>query len=190
MSSAEPNIPTTPPEQAGPRIVALFFTEHIPSIKNWYVYLEESSQDPLKISLSEFQMEVLIFGLHCLDRVVLAHWGAEYRAAFMDHALDFVYERYAEDAAAFAASAEAHLTAGLPEQLLESFSGHCQTRHREYSAMKLFPPDGGALKGVLTWEFSKLICINAGVYNPAAVAVMDEAARGIFLTLFKVTQTL
>ena len=36
-------------------------------------------------------MEVLIFGLHCLDRVALAHWGAEYRAAFIDHALDFVY---------------------------------------------------------------------------------------------------
>lgn len=179
MSSAESNIATTSPERAGPRIVALFFTDYIPSIKNWYEYLEESSQDPLKISLSELQMEVLIFGLHCLDRVVLAHWGAEYRAAFMEHALDFVYERYA---------------AGLPdyasEQLLESFSGHCQTRQREYSAMKLFPTDRGALKGVLSYEFSKLICFNAGVYNPIAGEVMAEAARGIFMTLFEVTQTL
>jgi hypothetical protein len=179
MSSAESNIPTTPPERAGPRIVALFFTEFNPSIKNWYEYLEESTQDPLKISLSELQMELLIFGLHCLDRVVLAHWGAQYRAAFMDRALDFVYEKYA---------------AGLPDyasgQLLESFSGHCQMRHREYSTMKPFPTDGGALEGVLTWEFSKLVCINAGADNPAAVAVMDEAARGIFLTLFEVTQTL
>jgi hypothetical protein len=178
-SSAESNIPNTPPERAGPRIVALFYTDYIASVKKWYKYLEESSQDPLKISLSELQMEVMIFGLHCLDRVVLVHWGAEYRAAFMDHALDFVYEKYA---------------AGLPdyasEQLLKSFSGHCQTRHREYSAMKLFPTDGGALKGVLSYEFSKLICFNAGVHNPAAGVVMVEAAHGIFMTLFKVTQTL
>lgn len=65
----------------------------MPSVTTWYEFLKQSSMDPLAIGLPEFEMEVVIFALHCLDRVVLAHWGGEYRAALMDNAFAFVYER-------------------------------------------------------------------------------------------------
>lgn len=179
MTEHERHAPSTPPEQAGPRIIATFFVEFIPSVSNEYELLEKASGGPLKISLPELQMEVLIFGLHCLDRAVFAHCGAEYRDAFMDHA--------------FGTACEAFATA-LPDHAREQFLGYfdelCQTRQREYGKMKLFPVDNVAFKDVLSWEFGKRICIDAGVENPVALKAMFDEAIAIFKMMNKIAQTL
>jgi hypothetical protein len=42
-----------PPEQAAPPIVATFFVEFLPNVKNEYALLEQASDGPLKISLPD-----------------------------------------------------------------------------------------------------------------------------------------
>lgn len=167
------------PEQAAPPIVEAFFTEFIPNVKNDYELLEEASDGPPKISLIDLQIETLIFGLHCLDRTVFAHSGAVYRGAFMD--------------SAFSAACES-IAALLPDyardQFRENFEVHCRTRQLEYSAMKLFPGDDGALKGVLGWEYAKRICLDAGAENPVVLAVISKEAAAIFTMMNKIAQTL
>jgi hypothetical protein len=124
-------------------------------------------------------METLIFGLHCLDRAVFAHHGAAYRAAFMDTAL--------------ATASDAFATV-LPDRLRDHFLDHFKdrynTRQLEYGEMKLMPGDGEGLKGVLSWEFGKRICFDAGVYGPEVVLVMVEGAEGILLMMSRIAQTL
>jgi hypothetical protein len=172
-----PHLP--PPEQAAPSIVAAFFTEFIPNVKNEYELLKRASEGPLKISLFDLEMETLIFGLHCLDRAVFAHHGAAYRSDFMD--------------CAFATASEA-FSAALPDpakdQFLESFQDHCYVRIQEYSAMKLLPGDDGALKGVLSWEYAKSRCFDADVVLPEALLVMSEQANSIFSMMNRIAQTL
>ena len=152
-----------PPEQAAPPIVAAFFTEFIPNVKNDYEILQKASGSPLKLGLPDLQMETLIFGLHCLDRAVFANHGAAYRAAIMD--------------SAFATASEAFV-AVLPDRIRDHFLDHfkdrCNTRQLEYGEMKLLPGDGEGLKGVLSYEFGKRICFDAGVYDPEVVSVMVE----------------
>jgi len=173
------NSQPAPPRQAAPPVVAAFFTEFIPNVRNDYEFLEKASQSPLRITLPDLQMETLIFGLHCLDRALFARYGAAYRSAFMDYA--------------FATACEA-FTAALPDyvrdRFLESFKDHCYIRQREYGEMKLLPGDGEGLKGVLSYEYGKRICFDAGVYDPDVVSVMVEGANAIFMMMNKVAQTL
>jgi hypothetical protein len=168
-----------PPELAAPPIVATLLSEFIPRVKNDYELLEETSDGPPKISLFDLQMETLIFGLHCLDRAVFAHRDATYRTIFMDSAL-------ATACRAFAAA--------LPDQarghFLETFRNHWDTRQREYGAMKLFPGDDGALKGVLGWEYAKRICHDADVENPIVLTTITEGAGTIFTMMNKIAQAL
>lgn len=169
----------SPPEQVAPPIVAAFFTEFIPNVKNEYELLEKANADSPKISLPDLQMETLIFGLHCLDRAVFAHCGATYRDAFMD--------------CAFATACEAFASA-LPDhsrgRFLECFKEHCHTRRREYGGMRLLPGEDGALKDVLSYEYAKRICVDAGVHNMAVHLVMLENANAILTMMNKIAQTL
>jgi hypothetical protein len=150
-----PNSRPAPPNQTAPSIVAAFFTEFISHAKNDYELLQEASEAPLKLGLPDLQMETLIFGLHCLDRAVFAHYGAAYRAAFMDCAFDTASE-------AFSAVLPDHLR----DHFLDHFKDRCNTRQLEYGEMKLLPGDGEGLKGVLSYEFGKRICFDAGVHEP------------------------
>lgn len=168
-----------PPEQAAPPIVAAFFTEFIPNVKNDYELLEKACESPLKISLPDLQMETLIFGLHCLDRAVFAHYGTEYRDSFMDHA-------FATACEAFAAVIPDHDR----DHFLEWFKEHCHTRQREYAAMKLLPGSEEGPKGVLSYEYGKRICLDAGVYAPEVFVVMVQGANDIFMMMNRIAQTL
>ena len=167
------------PAQAAPPIVAAFFTEFLPGVKNDYELLERAKEGPLKISLFDLQMETLIFGLHCLDRALFANYGATYRSDFMDHA--------------FATACEA-FSAALPDSargsFLESFQDHCYVRQHEYGEMKLVPEDDDALQGVLSWEYAKRICLDAGVESSIALAAITEEATAIFTMMNKIAQTL
>ena len=116
------NLPKEPPEQFAPRIVAMFFVEYLPGVKNDYQLLKKAADGPLQISLPDLQMETLIFALHCLDRAVFAQWGAEYRAVFMDHAFATAHDAFAKA-----------LADDLREPFLSLFDKHSQARQREYS---------------------------------------------------------
>lgn len=174
-----PERPKEPPEQSAPRIVGMFFAEFLPQVKNEYELLEKARDEPLAMSLPDLQIETLIFGLHCLDRAVFAHWGEEYRDAFMDHA--------------FGAACDAFVDAledDLREPFLELFSKRCHARHEEYGEMKISPGEDGALRGVLGWEFAKRICFGAGVEIPEVLMVFVEEAAAIFSMMNKIAQTL
>jgi hypothetical protein len=168
-----------PPEQAAPPIVATFFVEFLPNVKNEYALLEQASDGPLKISLPDLQMETLIFALHCLDRSIFAHWGPEYRAAFMDYAFGTACELFSDT---------------LPDHAREPFLGwfenRCKVRQSEYGAMTLLPGVDGGLKNVLSWEFGKRICFGAGVDIPEVVLVMAEGANDIFMMMNKIAESL
>jgi hypothetical protein len=43
---------------------------------------------------------------------------------------------------------------------------------------------------VLSWEFGKRICIDAGVENPVALKAMFDEAIAIFKMMNKIAQTL
>lgn len=167
------------PEKAAPPIVEAFISEFAAKVDKEYALLEEHSDGPLKTSLFALQMETLIFGLHCLDRALFARFGAAYRSAFMDHA--------------FATACEAFAVA-LPDdardRFLESFEDHCYIRQQEYGAMKPLPGEDGAMKNVLACEFTKRICVDAGVYNPPVQLVLMEWANGIATMMLEIAEKL
>ncbi len=171
--------PKEPPEQSAPRIVGMFFVEFLPQVKNEYELLEKASDEPLAMSLPDLQIETLIFGLHCLDRAVLAHWGGEYRNVFMDHAFGAACDDFA-----------VALEDDLREPFVELFSKQCRARQQEYGEMRILPGEDGAMKGVLDWEFAKRICFGAGVEIPEVLMVFVEEAAAIFLMMNKIAQTL
>jgi len=171
--------PRESPAQAAPRIVGTFLAEWIPGAQKELELLVIGGEGPLKISLFDLQMETLIFGLHCLDRAVSAHFGDEYRTAFMNHAFGFACDAFAST-----------LPANLGDDFVERFDKHCRERHREYSAMTLLPAEGAGLKGELCWEFAKRICLSAGVDEPLVFKVMLEDANAILGMMIKVAQTL
>jgi hypothetical protein len=168
-----------PHEQAAAPIVAAFFTEYIPGVKNDYELLEKASEGPLKLGLPDLQMETLIFGLHCLDRAVFAQYGAAYRAAFMDSALTTASD-------AFAAVLPDHLR----DHFLDHFKDRYNSRQYEYGKMKLLPDSDEGVKDVLSYEFGKRICFDAGVYEPEVVLVMVEGASDILAMMMKFAKTL
>ncbi len=155
-----------------------FISEFAAKVDKEYAILEEHSDGPPAISLFDLQMETLIFGLHCLDRAVVAFWDVDYRAAFMNCAFGFACDAFA---------------AALPEstrgQFLEGFKKHCDFRQAEYGAMKPIGEDG-AMKKVLPYEFSKRLCIDAGVYNPPVQLVLMEWAGGIMTTMSEIAEGL
>lgn len=171
--------PKGPAEQSARSIVAAFFVEFIPGVKNDYELLAEASESPLKIGLPEIQMETLIFGLHCLDRAVFARYGTEYRDAFMDSAL----------AAASRAFCEV-LPDSARDRFLERFAFHYRTRQTEYASMRTIPDENGILAGMLTWEYARRICHDAGVENPLAVQVIFENAVELLSMMNRISETL
>jgi len=178
VDSTESRIPITPPEQAGPRIVATFFVEFIPGVENEYELLKKACAGPPKIGLPDLQMETLIFGLHCLDRAVFVIWGADYRNAFMDYALAFAEEAFA---------------AVLPEHIKEHFLEHLRDRYNmrqaEHAAMAPLPEKDASPKGTLFWEYAKYICLEAGA-DPVVLPTFLKEASAIFTMMNKIAQTL
>jgi hypothetical protein len=170
--------PKDAPEVGAHKVIAAFFAEFLPGAKNEYGLLQESTSEPLRISLVDFQVEVLLLGLHCLDRDVMAEFGADYRNAFMDSAVTL-----AADALASVIPEDAR------DAFLERFEILYNARQREYGAMRL-PVGDNSPKGTLFWEFAKRICLDAGAYSPVALAVMIEEAVSIFGMMVEVTETL
>jgi hypothetical protein len=160
-------------------VIAIFFAEYLPGVEKEFELLVRAGEGPLRISLFDLQMETLIFGLHCLDRAILAQFGDEYRTAFMDQAFGFACDAFASA-----------LPADLAGDFVERFDKHCRERHQEYSAMKLLPAEGAGPKGVLCWEFAKRVCLSAGVEEPFAFKVMLEDANDIFTMMNRIAQTL
>jgi hypothetical protein len=167
------------PERAAPRVVAAFVAEFVAKADKRYSLLEEHSDGAPKTSLFDFQMEELIYGLHCLDRAVFAHWGAEYRAAFMNCAFTFACEMF---------------SGVLPDldrgRFLDGFKKHYDTRQAEYGAMKVLPGEDGAMKNVLAYEYTNRLCVDAGVYNPPVQVVLMEWANGILPMMLKIAEQL
>ena len=167
------------PEKAAPPIVEAFISEFAAKVDKEYALLEEHGNRPLKTSLFDLQMETLIFGLHCLDRAVFAFWGAKYRSAFMNCAFGFACDAFA-----------AVLPQSARERFLEGFKKHCDTRQAEYGAMRPIPGEDGAMKNVLPYEFTKRICIDAGVYNPPVQIVLMEWATEIMTMMLEIAEKL
>jgi hypothetical protein len=167
------------PEKAAPQFVADFVTEFVARADKEYALLEEHSDGPPTTSLFNFQIEELIYGLHCLDRAVLAYWGAEYRAAFMNCAFGFACEMFSDV-----------LPDSDRERFLDEFKKLCDIRQTEYGAMKPLPGKDGAMKNVLAYEYTKRICIDAGVYNPPVQFILMECANGILTMMLKIAEEL
>lgn len=168
----------TVPEKSAPRTIAAFFTEFVSNSDKEYALLQEHSDGTPKISLFDFQMETLIYGLHCLDRAVFAFWGAEYRAAFMNCAFAFACEMFSDV-----------LPESARELFLEGFKKHCDARQVEYGAMKPISEDG-TMKNGLPYEFFKRLCVDAGVYNPPVQIVLMEWAGRILTMMLETAETL
>jgi hypothetical protein len=164
------DVPTVPPQESSKRIVAAIFTEYFPSVEKDFEQLRTGSTEPLRISLPDFQIEILILALHCLDRAAFAYYGAEYRSAFMDSGVSFAAEAMCE---------------GIPEErrteFVASFRTHYNQRQAAYGAL-VFPTTDD-LKGTLFWEFGKRICEQTGVHNPVSIFEMAYAASGMFEVL-------
>jgi hypothetical protein len=165
----------TAPGKVAPRVVAAFFSEFVCKADKEFGILGEHSNT----SLFDFQMEMLIFGLHCLDRAVFAYWGHEYRAAFMNCAFSFACEMFSDV-----------LPESQREIFLEGFKKRCDTRQTEYGAMKALPGEDGAMKNVLAYEFTKRVCVDAGVNNPAVQLALIEWANGISTMMLKIAEGL
>lgn len=114
----------TPPGQAAPNIIAAFFTGYIPGVESEYELLTKACNGSPQLSLPDLQMEVLILGLHCLDRAVFIKCGVEYRDAFMDHALTYTEQFFAT---------------ALPESTLQYLRDLYNARQREYATMPPLP---------------------------------------------------
>ena len=167
------------PEQAAPKVAAAYFTEFVAKANKEYALLEEHSDGAPKISLVDFQMEVLVYGLHCLDRAVFAFWEADYRAAFMNRAFTFIGDMFSE-----------RMTDSNREQFLKGFKSLCDTRQAEYGVMKPIVGEDGIPKNVLPYEFSKRLCIDAEVYNPPVQIVLMEWAGGIMTMMLEIAEEL
>jgi len=155
------------PEEAGRRTAFYFLTEYIPGVTTEYEFLKKASNKPLAMSLEHFQTEIMVFGLHCLDRATFAHRGAEYRDRFMGGAFSFT---------------RVALASVMPEEQQDEFLSRLEklynTRQYEYGAWKL--PTKGSPKETLFWEFAKAVCDSAEVYNPSAVVSLSDVAFGVF----------
>lgn len=179
MVLVEPNAPRTLTEEAAHRFVANFLTEFMPGTIRDYDLLEKATDGPPNLSLLDFQMEELIFSLHCLFRAVFANLGPQYRAVFMDQTMSTT-------AAAFALV----LPEETAEKFLDSFREHYNTRQIEYSSMTVTANERSP-KGNLFWEYSKRICIAAGVSYPEIVApVLMEGALNTLKMMNKIAATL
>ncbi len=166
------------PETAAPPVIAAFFAEFVANADMKYAVLEEHCDGEPKISLFDFQIEVLIYGLHCLDRAVFAFRGAEYRATFMNYGFAFACEMFSD-----------LLPEPTRERFLERFKEHCEARQAEYGAMRPISKDS-AMKNVLPYEFSKRLCFDAGVCNPPVQIVLMKWAGGIMTMMLEVAETL
>jgi hypothetical protein len=167
------------PEKAAPQVVAAFVTEFVAKADKEYALLEEHSDGPPKTSLFDFQMEALIYGLHCLDRAVFAYWGAEYRAAFMNCAFSFACEIFSDV-----------LPNSERARFLDGFKKHCDVRQTEYGTMRPLPGEDGAMKNVLAYEYAKRICLDAGVYNPPVQIILTEWAIDVSIMMLKIAKEL
>jgi len=167
------------PEESAPKVAAVFFTEVVAKSDKEYALLEKHSDGAPKLSLVDFQMEALIYGLHCLDRAVFAFWGADYRAAFMNRAFTFICDMFCDV-----------MTDSQRKRFLEGFKKLCDARQLEYGAMKPVVGEDGLPKNVLPYEFSKRLCIDAGVYNPATHIVLMEWAGGIMTMMLEIAEEL
>lgn len=160
-------------EQAAEKTVFFFLSEYIPGVSINYELLKNSTDELLKISLADLQAEILVFGLHCLDRAVFSRFGEEYRKEFMDRAF---------------AIARLVLASAAPDTHQTSFLAHIDKfyngRQREYAALNL--PMDENVKGTLFWEFGKRVCEDAGVYNPVAVMEMVDEGASLFKMMCKV----
>ncbi|MGA2851220.1 MAG: hypothetical protein ABSE46_19635 [Terracidiphilus sp.] len=179
MVEASRNTPRTRPREAARTFIANFFIEFMPGVVGEYELLQNATEGRPKLSLFEFQMEVLIFSLHLLDRAVFVNWGPEYRSAFMDGALSSACEAF---------------STALPEDSREHFVScfrtHYNTRQQEYSSMSL-PLSEASPKGTLFWEYAKRICQGAGVIHPEIIApIMMEGASDFFTMMLKIAPTL
>jgi hypothetical protein len=167
------------PEKAAPQVIAAFFTEFVAQADKEYALIEEHSDGPPQTSLFDFQMETLIYGLHCLDRAVFAYWGSEYRDAFMNCAFSFACKMFSDV-----------LPDSEHDRFLDEFKKHCDIRQTEYGTMKPLPSEDGAMKNVLAYEYSKRICIEAGVYNPPVQLVLMEWATDVSAMMLKIAKQL
>jgi hypothetical protein len=163
------------PEKAAPPIVATFFEEFVVKADKEYAILGEHCET----SLFDFRMEVLVYGLHCLDRAVFTYWGAAYRAAFMNSAFSFACEMFTDE-----------LPDAQREIFLEGFKKQCDTRHFEYAAMKPISGEDETMKNLLPWEFTKRVCNDAGVFNPPVHLVLMEWAAGIMTMMLRIAEEL
>ena len=167
------------PEDAARMTVANFVTEYIAHLTSKYALLEQAGNGPLKFSLFDFQMETFIYGLHCLDRAVFFVWGAEYRAVFMDTALDFASDTFA---------------AVLPDQDREKFLLRFEETYRmrqlQYADLTPIVSEDGDSKNVLAYDFGERICFDAGVRNVDVIAVMIHEATSIFTMMLRIADGL
>jgi hypothetical protein len=166
--------PKSSPEAAARQYIAIFFDEFMPGVAGEYEALDSDAEVPKRISLLEYQFEVIYYSLHCLDRAVLVNWGNEYRIAFMDQAL---YETCC------------HFASVIPdiaiESFIQSFRDQYNTHQREYSLMTL-PTNDNTLKGTLFWEYTKRIMLLFGVGHPYIIApTIMKGAFNIFTMMCK-----
>jgi hypothetical protein len=158
------------PENSGQRIIEAFITEYLAGVKHEYKYLKPSIFRKPPMSLDQFRTEILLYGLHCLDRVVFDYRGPEYREQFMLGAYSW---------------ARGELASSRPPEhrsaLLQRIDDLYNTRQKEYGAWRL--PDGVDLQGTLCWQFGRRMCEDAQVYNPAVVMTLSYTARGIYETM-------
>jgi hypothetical protein len=165
------------PEHAAERIVFLFMTEFLPGTTAEYEMLKNSTTEPPKMSLADVQAEILVFGLHCLDRAVFVRFGADYRTAFMNKAFSM---------------ARIALSAAVPEEDRDSLGQRIDkfynARQREYCSLDL--PTDENVRGTLFGEFAKRLCDDAGAYNPIALLAMTDEGVALFKMMHKTVDSL
>ena len=164
-----PKHPKLPPKDGARKVIVAFFTEFIPSVETEFNLLQKAVKERLRLSLFDLQGEALVFGLHCLDMDVMAQFGTQYQEAFMDVAVPFtagvLASEYPKDR----------------DEVLKRFEALYNTRQHEYAAMQRSLGDNPR-KGTLLWEYSKRICLKAGVHDPPALEAMIDEGDEILRT--------
>lgn len=144
---------------------------------DYIAIIDGTNEQPL-ISLAEFQLESLIYVLHCLDICILKERGKEYRGEFMNAATEFACEVFGDS---------------QPEtfkaKFRMGFADLYNARQSAYSKYVL-PAKNGPLKGTLFWEYSKHICFAIGVVNPLSITRVATLATGCFGKVAKVSKAL